>query len=64
MNDIIHLHSQKERSVFTIIFLIIPILIFVGFVVFLNAKSNKKYQEAARIDLDSVVLGDETENIK
>jgi len=64
MKNFIHIHSPKERSVFTVIFLIIPILVFVGFVVFLSTKSNNKYQEAARIEKESVVLGDQIENIK
>jgi len=64
MKDLIHIHFQKERSVFSLILFIIPIMIFVGFVVFLNLQTDRSKQEAATIDKESVVLGEQTEIIK
>ena len=64
MEELIHIHSQKERSVFSLLLFIIPIIIFVGFVVFLNLQTDRSKQEAATIDQESVVLGDQTEITK
>lgn len=64
MKDLIHIHSQKERPVFSLLLFIIPIMIFVGFVVFLNLQTDRSKQEAATIDQESVVLGDQTEITK
>lgn len=61
MENLIHVHSQKERSVFSLLLFVIPIIIFVGFVVFLNIHTDRSKQEAARIDQESVVLGEKTE---
>lgn len=64
MKDLIHIHSQRERSVFSLILFIIPIMIFVGFVVFLNLQTDRSKQEAAATDKESAVLGEQTEIIK
>lgn len=64
MENLIHIHSKKERSVFSLLLFIIPIMIFVAFVVFLNLQTDRSKQEAATIDQESVVLGEQTEIIK
>ena len=64
MEDIIHLHFQKEKSIFSLLFFIIPIIIFVGFLVFINLQTDRSKQQAATIETESVVLGDQTESIK
>jgi len=64
MENFIHIHSQKEKSVFSLLLFIIPIIIFVGFAVFINLQTDRLSQQAARIENETVVLGDQTENIK
>ncbi|MFH1971765.1 MAG: hypothetical protein ABIJ05_05300 [Patescibacteria group bacterium] len=64
MENFIHIHSEKKRSVFSLLLFIIPIMIFVGFVVFLNLQTDRSKQEAAAIDQESVVLGEQTEITK
>ena len=64
MENLIHIHSQKEKSVFSLLLFIVPIIIFVGFVVFINLQTDRSKQQAATIETESVVLGDKTEKTK
>jgi len=64
MENFIHIHSQKERSVFSLLLFLIPIIVFVGFVVLINMQTDRSKQKAAIIETENVVLGDQTENIK
>jgi len=64
MENFIHIHSKKERSVFSLLLFLIPIIFFVGFVVLINLQTDRSKQKAAIIETESVVLGDQTETIK
>lgn len=64
MEKYIHIHSRKERSVFSLLLFLIPIIIFVGFVVFINLQTDRSKQKAAISEIESVVLGENTETIK
>jgi len=60
----IHIYFKKERSTFSLLLFFIPIIIFVSFVVFINLQTDRSRQEAAITETESVVLGDQIENIK
>ena len=64
MEKIIHIHFKKERSTFSLLLFFIPIIIFVSFVVYINLQTDRSKQEAAITETESVVLGDQIENIK
>lgn len=64
MKDLIHIHSIKERSVFSLLLFLIPIIVFVYFVVFISVNSDQEKQQAAATESESVVLGEQTENTK
>ena len=64
MENLIHIHSKKEKSVFSLLLFLIPIIIFVGFVVYINIETDRSKQQAATIETENVVLGNYTETIK
>jgi len=62
MENLIHIHKEKDRSVFNIIFFLIPILIFVLLVVIITVKSSKTDQVAVSMNDSTAVLGNQAEN--
>lgn len=64
MEDFIHIKPNKKRSSFGLILFLIPIIVFVVLAIIIINKNNNKNQMAASTELETAVLGEQSEQIE
>ncbi|MFC1624871.1 hypothetical protein ACFL15_00685 [Patescibacteria group bacterium] len=61
MEEFIHLNPKRERLSFSVLFLLIPVFLFVFLILVIFTKNKQIFEIAVSRDETTAVLGEETE---